>query len=111
MRKSSNSFVFPIQVSQIFLGDSLEEEGWSVVLHVNSRSTRVSQELLGNYSLDSVFDMEGNSLEHDFLEEDMDTDVALEYAETNCDIIIKQSFACTRICKKRSTTAPRRRFK
>ena len=43
MRRSSNSFVFPVQVSQIFFGICVSDPEWSVVLHAESRSTRVLQ--------------------------------------------------------------------
>lgn len=33
MRKSANSFVFPLQVSQFFFCHGLHEEGWAVILH------------------------------------------------------------------------------
>lgn len=69
MKRSSNSFVFPLQVSQIFFGDDHHEDGWSIVLHADSRSTRVFQELPRNNSLSS-FDVDGNSLPDDISEEE-----------------------------------------
>lgn len=75
MRRSSNSFVFPLQVSQIFFCHDLHEEGWSAIMHADSRSTRVTQDIEGNSSLSS-FDVAGSSFMHsNSEEEDMDIDV------------------------------------
>lgn len=43
MRRSANSFVFPIQASQIFFIDSGDDPEWSVVVHTNPRTLRVYQ--------------------------------------------------------------------
>lgn len=44
MRRSANSFVFPIQTSQIFFLNCEDEPGWCVVLHTEPRKTRVYQD-------------------------------------------------------------------
>jgi len=40
MRHSGNSFVFPLQASQIYFLDSADEPNWSTIVHTNPRSIR-----------------------------------------------------------------------
>jgi len=97
MRRSSNSFVFPLQVPQIFFSESHHKEVWSVVLYVESRSIRNSQQLLGNTSLSS-FDMEGNSLPQSLSDkEDLDVDVGSIIFEGDGDIITENDLLRARV--------------
>lgn len=58
MRRSENSFVFPLQASQVFFSKCGEEPDWLVVLHANARSTRVHEQA----------DINGSTLEFDMQE-------------------------------------------
>ena len=42
MRRSANSFIFPVQASKIFFSTCVDEPEWSMVLYSNPHATRVS---------------------------------------------------------------------
>jgi len=100
MRRSANSFVFPLQASQIFFVHCEKELQWSVVVHTNSRSTRIYEEinLAGSPSLvdrDDVYLVEYDSgCESD---PDADNDIGcnqnVEDYITQEDLLVSESLA------------------
>ena len=53
MRRSANSFVFPLQASKVFFSNFVEDMGWSVVVQAESRSTRVYEDCELNFPVPS----------------------------------------------------------
>lgn len=53
MRRSANSFVFPLQASKVFFSNFVEDLEWSVVVQAESRSTRVYEDSELNFIVPS----------------------------------------------------------
>lgn len=60
---SAQSFVFPIQVQQVFFSDIIEEPGWKVVLRKEVRARRNAMDLASNMEIELL----SNGEDNDFL--------------------------------------------
>ena len=90
MRRSANSFVFPLQASQVFFINCEEEPEWSTVLKTNSRSTRVFQES-DVECRSNLFDGNDGLFVHDtVVDEDVDYNSEDELNDTVSDHIIEE---------------------